>query len=444
MTVWPRTLEAVNLDVKEVALPSSPRELRIVVEQGSRMPRIEPQRLLRDLRELGRFGAYKTGVHRPSLTPEDLAARHWTMDRFAAAGLTPEIDGIGSVFGWSGLAGKRLLTGSHLETQNHAGWLDGALGVIYGLEAARAFAADPDWRHVPIDVAAWFDEEGHFGSFLGSRSGIGALTDEEIAQAANKYDGTRLTDALAAAGLLGKPRVVIDPRRYIGYCEAHIEQGDTLESTGHRIGVVTTIVGIWQYRIVFAGAQNHAGTTRMAIRKDAGVAATELCHAIHVQFPRCAGPRTVWTTGRLTLDPGAPSVIPGRAEMLFQIRDAEIAVLERMEAELRALVDASHRAGPCTAVLEVVSKSVPAVMDEQLQAALTAAAEVHAPGKYIRMPSGAGHDAQFLARVMAASMLFVPSIGGISHHWTENTSDADLVLGAQVYVDALANMATLA
>lgn len=405
------------------------------------MPRIDPDRVLKDLRDLARFGAYKTGVHRPSLSSQDLEARRWTMARLADAGLEPQIDGIGSVFGWSkSAAGGRLLTGSHLESQNHAGWLDGPLGVIYGLEAARAFAADPAWRHVPVDVAAWFDEEGHFGSFLGSRSGIGALSDADVASAVNKYDGGTLTDALSSAGLSGMPRVVIDAGRYRGYCEAHIEQGDTLESTGNKIGVVTAIVGIWQYRITFEGVQNHAGTTRMAIRRDAGVAAVELAHRIKLRFPEIAAGRTVWTVGRITLEPGAPSIIPGRAEMLFQIRDADEAVLRRMEAELETLVETADRVGPCRARLEVMGRSIPARMDESLMAALDRGAEKHAPGRHIRMPSGAGHDAQYLARIMPSSMLFVPSIGGISHHWTENTSDEDIVLGAQVYADGLAEM----
>ena len=405
------------------------------------MPQIDAARLLSDLRQLARFGAYKTGVHRPSLSPEDMAARRFVMRRLEEAGLTAQIDGIASVFGWSKATGPRLLTGSHLESQNHAGWLDGALGVIYGLEAARALSADAATRHIAIDVAAWFDEEGHFGSFPGSRSAIGILSEDHIAAMSNRYDGTPLSRKLAEVGLDGVARIVIDGSRYRGYCEAHIEQGDNLESTGQRIGVVTAIVGNWQYRIVFEGAQNHAGTTRMAIRRDAGVALTELCHAIAQTFPRIAGPRTVWTTGRITLDPGAPSIIPGKAEMLFQIRDADAGILDRLDQELRRLIAKADADGPCRATLEVLSQSTPALMDDKLQRALEAAAEKRAPGQHMRLPSGAGHDAQYLARIMPASMLFVPSIGGISHHWSENTSDDDIVLGCEVYVDALVRMA---
>ena len=254
----------------------------------------------------------------------------------------------------------------------------------------------------------------------------------------NKHDGTPLRDALAKAGYAGRPRLTIEPQRYKAFFEAHIEQGDTLETETLRIGVVTAIVAIWQYAITATGEQNHAGTTSMARRRDAGLALIRLLNAIDKRFPEICGPRTVWTTGRITLDPGSHSIIPGRAEALFQLRDADPAVLDRMHAELFRLIDEANRTSRCKFELTVVSQSTPARMDERLMAALDAAAERHAPGKHIRMPSGAGHDAQWLARKLPAAMMFVPSIGGISHHWSENTSDEDLVLGAQVFADAIA------
>ena len=404
------------------------------------MPRIDPARVLSDLRKLATFGAYRTGVHRPTFSEEDVAARHWFAQRLEEAGLEARIDGIGSVFGFSRADGPVLLAGSHLESQNYAGWLDGPLGCVYALEAARAFQEDPACAGLGIDVAAWCDEEGHFGSFLGSRSFVGQLSDGEIAEAKNRYDGTPLADALARAGFAGRPRERVRPGRYRGYFEAHIEQGDTLETSGLKIGVVTAIVAIWQYRLTAAGEQNHAGTTSMRRRRDAGLAIVRLLSAIDRRFPEIAGPRTVWTCGRISLDPGAPSIIPGRAEALFQFRDADPVILERLQAELHTLVAAANAAGPCPIEVEVMGQSTPALMDEGFQQAIEAAAEAHCPGKATRMPSGAGHDAQYLAREMPAAMLFVPSIGGISHHWTENTSDDDIVLGAQVFCDAAERM----
>ncbi|MGO1077556.1 Zn-dependent hydrolase [Inquilinus sp. CA228] len=400
------------------------------------MPRIDGQRLLRDLRQLAEFGRYKTGVHRPTYSPQDVEARRWLVERLQEAGLMAEIDGIGNIMSTSPAKGPKLLIGSHLESQPHAGWLDGAMGVIYGLEVARAFREDPTCRDLGIEVAVFADEEGHFGSFLGSRSFIGELSEDDIAKAANRTTGQSLPEALAEAGYAGRPRYVLEAGRHVGFIEAHIEQGDTLESSGKRIGVVTSIVGIWTYAITFEGQQNHAGTTRMAARKDAGVALTELCHAVAQRFPEVAGLRSVWTTGRIRLEPGAASIIPGQAEMIFQFRDADPERLRAMELELEALVAQSDAAGPCTASLRPLSRSIPNVMAEPVQAALDQAAERHAPGSAMRMPSGAGHDAQYLARRLPAGMVFVPSIGGISHHWTENTADADLVLGCQVLATA--------
>jgi N-carbamoyl-L-amino-acid hydrolase len=402
------------------------------------MPEIDAARVLADLRKLRTFGEYKTGVHRPTFSKEDLAARHWMVGRMQEAGLEARIDGIGSVFGLSQAAGPKLLTGSHLESQNYAGWLDGPLGVVYGLEAARAIGANPAFADCGVDVAAWCDEEGHFGSFLGSRSYLGLLPEEEIDAARNRYDGRPLRDALKEAGLAGVSREQVQPGRYKGYLEAHIEQGDSLESSGQKIGIVTAIVAIWQYRITAVGEQNHAGTTSMKRRRDAGLSVVRLLGEIDRRFPEIAGARSVWTAGRITLEPGAPSIVPGRAEALFQFRDADPATLDRLQAELYRLVEDANRSGPCPITVEILGQSTPALMDEGLQQALEAAASVHAAGLATRMPSGAGHDAQYLARVMPAGMMFVPSIGGISHHWTENTSDEDIALGARVFCDAVA------
>ena len=404
------------------------------MEGEGTMPTIDAARLLRDLRDLARIGAYKTGVHRPTYSADDMTARHWLATRLTEAGLTPEIDGIGNVIGRSDAPGAKLLLGSHLETQPHAGWLDGAMGVIYGLEVARALG--PTFAGA-IEVGAWADEEGHFGNFLGSRSFVPGIDEAEIAQTVNRHDGTTLTHALAGAGLAGRPRARLDPARYRGYLEAHIEQGDELDSSGLRLGVVTSIVGIWQYAIRFAGVQNHAGTTRMAIRKDAGVALVRGAAAIEARFPQVAGPRSVWTTGRIRLEPGAASIVPGGAEMLFQVRDADPARLTAMEKALEALV-ADANAGACEVTLTNLSRSTPKLMDAGFQDALERAAEHNAPGMHIRMPSGAGHDAQIFAEVLPAAMLFVPSIGGISHHYAEDTRDDDLVLGCQVLADAAA------
>jgi N-carbamoyl-L-amino-acid hydrolase len=397
-------------------------------------PRADGARVLADLNTLRGFGTYKAGVHKPTFSEPHIRSMTWLAERLPEAALSATIDGIGNVLGTSAKAGRKLLAGSHLESQNYAGWLDGPLGVVYALEAARVLNTDPSVDGA-VEVAAWCDEEGHFGSFLGSRSYIGDVSDAEIDAARNRTDQEPMRTALARAGLTGKQRQTAEPGRHIGYLEAHIEQGETLEHGNLKIGAVTSIVGIWQYRITFTGEQNHAGTTRMAVRKDAGLALAKFCVATDERFPKACGPRTVWTTGRITLDPGAPSIIPGSAEMLFQVRDDDPAVIDRLEQLLQTMADQATAQGPCSVAVERLRSGAPAMMDNKFQDAIEAASVSMAEGKSLRMPSGAGHDAQFLSTIMPAGMLFVPSIGGISHHWTENTSDSDIVTGAEVFVE---------
>ncbi|HEY1412681.1 MAG TPA: M20/M25/M40 family metallo-hydrolase, partial [Rhodopila sp.] len=305
-------------------------------------------------------------------------------------------------------------------------------GVLYGLETARTLGRG-------IDVASWADEEGHFGSFLGSRSFCGLLTEQEIDTSANRETGTSLRDALRAAGFADRPRQTVEKARYHGYLEAHIEQGADLEDHHLRLGIVTAIVGSRRFRIHFRGQQNHAGTTRMAVRKDAGVALVKFLAAIEARFPAIANPHTVWTTGDIKLDPGAASIVPGGAELVFQFRDTDPVTLDALEATMTELLEDAAK-GPCTVSVTSRSTTAPSAMDPGFQKALQDAAERHAPGLHQPMPSGAGHDAQILSQVLPSAMLFVPSIGGISHHYTENTSDEDIVLGCQVFCDAAASI----
>src|SRR6266550_7130747 len=182
------------------------------MQRSAGMPQTKGERVLADLKRLADFGRYKTGVHRPTYSKEDVASRHWLAEQFAAAGLDPVIDGIGNVIGCNPHATRRLLVGSHSETQPRGGWLDGALGVIYGLELARAFAADPALNGLGIEAVAWADEEGHYGNMLGSRSFTGGLSEDEI-EAAESREGKKLREALVDAGYAGRPRELVDPSR---------------------------------------------------------------------------------------------------------------------------------------------------------------------------------------------------------------------------------------
>ncbi|MDR5881849.1 Zn-dependent hydrolase [Caballeronia sp. LZ032] len=404
------------------------------------MPKINGKRLIQDLERLRSFGATGTGVVRLAFSPVDMDARGWLAQRMEEAGLSATIDGVGNVFGQSRHPGPALLIGSHTDTQPTGGWLDGALGVIYGLEIARALAECESTRHLALDVASWMDEEGSFSGFLGSRSFVGASVDDALDHARNR-DGLLLRDAIAQAGLAGRPRVQLDKTRHRAYLEPHIEQGGRLEAHGKSIGVVTTIVGIRELRLRFTGQRNHAGTTPMSIRRDAGAALVAFIGRMDEAFRQLADADTVWTVGRIDLDPGSFSIVPGSADLSLQFRDASLARLHAMKAALASLVrDFNAKEKVKVEFLDTEPPEDPVTMDAALQAQLAEAAEALAPGRWEAMPSGASHDAQVLAPHLPACMMFVPSIGGVSHDFIEDTSEADLVLGCEVAARAAADI----
>ncbi|MFL9918488.1 Zn-dependent hydrolase [Paraburkholderia fungorum] len=402
------------------------------------MVKIDPDRLLTDLKQLRSFGATGPGVVRLALSPVDLASRRWLAGRMAQAGLDAVIDGVGTVFGRSRKSGPALVVGSHTDTQPTGGWLDGAMGVIYGLEIARALGENEATRNLAVDVASWIDEEGTFSGLLGSRSFVGDPVEESIRSATNR-EGQRLHDVLEAAGLAGLPRARFEHGRHVAYLEPHIEQGGRLEAIGKSIGVVTTIVGLRELRLRFTGQRNHAGTTPMSIRRDAGAALVAFIARMDDAFAQLADADTVWTVGRIDLDPGSLSVVPGRADMYLQFRDANAARLQAMEERLAELVRDFNAQGPVGVELTSADEAMePVTMDPALAEHLARAAEAVAPGQWMRMPSGAAHDAQVIARCMPACMMFVPSIGGVSHDFIEDTAEEHIVLGCQVAATAAA------
>ncbi len=404
------------------------------------MPDIDPDRLISDLRHLRSIGAQGTGVVRPAFSPKDMQARRWLKARYEEAGLEGTIDGVGNVLGRSKKPGKALLLGSHSDTQPTGGWLDGALGVVYALEVARALAADKSTAGLPVDAVSFQDEESRFVGCLGSRSLTGTLS-PEIEESAVDNGGIRLGDAIRDAGLAGAPRLRLSRERYAGFVEAHIEQGPDLEDTGRKIGVVSGIVGLRGIRFVFRGQQNHAGTTMMKTRRDAAAALYELAHRINQEFPKAAGERTVWTMGRLRVEPNATSIVPGYADLDLQFRDASEAPLDAFEKIVARLVaEMNARGGVKIEAVPSRTPIPPTQMDPGLQKHLAQAAERHAPGKWQHMPSGAFHDAGFISASLPSAMLFIPSIGGISHDFAEDSRDEDIVLGCQVLADATASI----
>jgi len=403
------------------------------------MVAIDGARLLRSLHELRTFGATGTGVVRQMFSEIDMQSRKWLVAQMADAGLDASIDGVGSVYGRSRNAGPALIIGSHSDTQPQGGWLDGAMGVMYGIEVARALAEDPSTADLAVDVASWADEEGTYTSCLGSRSFVGTFPDSDLAD--TSATGESVGAALDRLGLTSVPRAQLEPDRHVGYVEAHIEQGPHLEATNKLVGVVSSIVGIRAMQVEFTGEQNHAGSTPMAMRKDAGVALFDFGVRIRERLSAIAGPTTVWTIGNARLLPGAESIIPGHAWCGVQFRDPSDEVMDRFESAIRELASEMTAEGPVAVTAELRRKAMPpAAMDDGLRAKLGAAAEQHVPGEWVDMPSAAIHDANVLSDHLPSAMLFIPSIGGVSHDFSEDSTEADIVTGCQVLATAVASI----
>jgi beta-ureidopropionase / N-carbamoyl-L-amino-acid hydrolase len=400
------------------------------------MLHINGERLIADLRTLANFGKAGAGVDRVALSPQDIEARRWLCDRLREAGLEARMDRVGNVVGEYPKVQKSVLIGSHTDTVPRGGWLDGALGVIYGLEIARSQRESGGTPSVGVDVISFEDEEGTYLPCLGSRSFCGTVTDSEIGAAKSK-SGATLTNAL---GIVQNelPPFRLNPARHLAYLEAHIEQGPRLETAGRRVGIVTGIVGIRRFRVTAHGQADHAGTTPIAMRKDAAAALFKLAVRIGSEFPRLGGPDTVWNIGTFALWPDAANVVPNKAEMTLEFRDTEIATLDRLE---RAFLDwvTEAASGPVAVEAAPTARLAPAAMAAQLGEILTTAAAEHGESA-LSLPSGAGHDGMFLASFVPSAMIFVPSIGGRSHDVTENTAESDIIFGCQVLATATDNL----
>ena len=388
---------------------------------------INPERLIQDLHELRRFGTSGNGVIRPAYSDADIAAREWLAARMAQAGLTAVFDPVGNLFGLPPEDGKCLLSGSHSDSQPEGGWLDGAYGVIAALEVARASleASGP-----PVAAVSFQDEEGRFGPLTGSRIWSGALSLAE-ADSLSDLSGLSFAEARRSMAALSQPDFV-SADRFTGFIEAHIEQGPVLDSHNEAIGVVESIVGIRSELFRFSGQQNHAGTTPMALRRDAFQGLIRFADTLNARFADVVTPATVWTIGHVSVHPNAESIVPGRVDFTVQWRDGDDARLDRMADIIHATAEEVAQETDLEVERSNYSGIGATTMDERLRAGIASAARDLAPEKWRQMPSGALHDAANVSRLMPVAMIFVPSIGGVSHDFAEDTAEAHLVLGAEV------------
>ncbi|WP_202350696.1 Zn-dependent hydrolase [Mesorhizobium sp. 113-1-2] len=405
---------------------------------------IDAQRLLGRIRELGAVGRNSEGrLTRLAASDTDRQGRDLFVGWLSQAGLDVAIDRIGNIFGiWQSAdnAGEApLLIGSHIDTVIDAGIYDGCYGVLAGLEVIETLKASGRSPSRPLAVAAFTNEEGVRFSpdMMGSLVHAGGV-DVEAALAAVGIDGSTLGQELARIGYAGEREPgFLKPHIYI---ELHIEQGPVLEREGIPIGAVETLQGISWQRITLDGIANHAGTTPMSMRRDAGYAAARVVTFLHDRAAASNSP-TVATVGTMRLEPNAINVIPSRAVFTVDLRDPDEQRLQAQEAALAAFLEQLVAEG-ITVTVERLARFEPVIFDGRVVELIEAAARKHGLASR-RMTSGAGHDAQMIARIAPAAMIFVPSAGGISHSPSEHTEDAELVAGANILLDVVAELAEL-
>lgn len=405
-------------------------------------PLLDTAKLLEQLRELGAIGhdAAQGGRTRIALTDEEKAGRDLLVRWMRELDLEVRVDQIGNIFGVlhaahpEGMA-QPLMMGSHIDTVRNAGALDGCYGVLAGLAVVRAYRQAGLRPARAIVVAAFTNEEGvrYQPDMMGSLVYAGGM-DVQAALNTVGTDGTRLGDELARIGYAGDmaPGAIV-PREYI---ELHIEQGPVLEAEGKLIGVVESLQGISWQKVTITGVANHAGTTPTRLRHDAGYAAAACVAFLREQVVGAAPETTLATVGSLRLEPDLINVIPRRATFTVDLRDPDE---QRLQAAERRLADflatLAEREG-VTVETEQLVRFEPVVFDAALADRIQAAAQRRGL-PHRRMTSGAGHDAQMLARIAPSAMIFVPSRGGISHNPREHTDDDNLALGAQVLLDVV-------
>jgi N-carbamoyl-L-amino-acid hydrolase len=406
------------------------------------MVRINLPRLRKDLEDLGEIGKTpEGGVWRSSFSEADMEARRWYLQRIAQAGLQHWVDPAGNIFARVGEGSPAVLAGSHLDSVPNGGRFDGALGVMAAFECVRTIHERGIRTQLPIEAVAFTDEEGAFGGMVGSLSLAGMLPPDELARRRD-LRGTPLTLAMQRAGLdpsaIGQARR--DPKDLRAYVELHIEQGPILESLGLPIGVVQGIIAGSRTWVTFRGRADHAGTMPMAMRKDAFLGAAEFGLRARELVLAEGSSTSVGTIGALELKPGASNIVPESAFLTIDMRDISWDVLQRLLDRARALAEEVAEKWGLEVTVERMRVSEPAHMSPQIQAIIDEAAR-DLGLKTHWMNSGAGHDAQIMAKVTEAGMIFVPSRHGRSHSPVEFTDWDQIENGANVLLQTLLRLA---
>jgi len=399
--------------------------------------RADPKRMEERILKLSEFGRNpEGGVSRVAFSDADIQGRAYISSLMEQAGLKVRVDAAGNLIGRREGRSSQLpaiLFGSHIDSVPKGGNYDGDVGVIGALECVEVLNQQKFTTDHSLEIIVFSDEEG---GLAGSRAMVGDLSEDALKVVS--HSGKTIGEGIRAIG--GDPEKLAtakrDPAEILAFLELHIEQGGVLESEKIDIGVVEGIVGINWWDVTVLGFANHAGTTPMDKRKDALLAAARLIDGVNKIAKSMPG-RQVATVGRIQAEPGAPNVIPGKVVMSLEIRDLSKAKIDQVFGDVEKLAEQiAAETGTSISFASLDVTAVPAPTDERLRKAIADSA--HDLGLTTRlMPSGAGHDAQDMARVVPTGMIFVPSIGGISHSPKEFTRTQDMANGASVLLQTI-------
>src|SRR5437762_2445359 len=398
--------------------------------------RVNGARLNEHLKALSEFGKNpQGGVSRVAYSKADLQGREYVLTLMRDAKLDVSIDAAGNLIGkraGSDTTLKPILFGSHIDSVPEGGNYDGDVGSLGAIEVAQTLAENNVMLRHPIEVIIFQNEEG---GLIGSEAVIGALTEREL-DLVNKSGKTVRDGIKFIGGDVSKLATVKREKGSIAaYLELHIEQGGTLEAEKIDIGVVEGIVGINWWDVTIEGFANHAGTTAMNNRQDALLAAAKFIEAVNRVVTSVPG-RQVGTVGRIQAMPGAPNVIPGKVVCSLELRDLDAAKIQMLYQKIRAEADQIAKSSRVTFDFKALNTNIPAPTDPRIRAIIDQSAkEMGLTTK--QMPSGAGHDAQDMARIGPVGMIFIPSIGGSSHSPKEFSRPKDIENGANVLLGAL-------
>lgn len=408
------------------------------------MPRIDINRIEKDILAISRFGLHEggSGIYRQGFGKADMEARKWLRREFEELGLSHHMDGAGNVIGRLGPdQGPAVAIGSHLDSVPAAGMFDGVLGVAAGLEIVRVLReAGIEPRH-PIEVIGTSEEEGRFGGMLGTQAMTGHVTREWLDTATDEH-GYALKDAMAEAGLDAQDALHAyrRPEEFLAFLELHVEQGPVLDAEKTTIGIVEGISGVFKWNIRLLGKADHAGTAPMGMRSDALMGMADFAHEITRIIDEEGSDKSRITIGHVACKPGFPHTVPGEVDFTIVGRDLDEEIMRGLANACRRVLSSIARKHRLKFEFEEKSWLKPAHCDGELMALI----ERHARAldySYMMMPSGAGHDAQFFCDHTRAAMIFVPSVDGVSHAPDEWTHWSDIERGCQLLLECVMELA---